>query len=329
MAQNAEILHLHWIAYLADYPSFFESVPRHTPIVWTLHDMNPFTGGCHFTSGCQRFRKACGNCPQVCNPSDSDISAHSLAVKRAALEGRTIHVVAPSQWMLDLARRSPVWPAQTSFTRINYGVDLQQYCPSERAAAKISLGIEPDATVIGFGADNIRNPRKGFELLRAALESRRHDNRLTAVVFGHGDSTRQTLSVSKVINRGYVADVSDKVSMINACDMFVVPSLEDNQPQMAIEAMGCGVPVIGFDSGGIGEMFRDGYEGQLVPRGDVAALAEAIDWMAAHPESAALMGRRSRLRANQDYNAPVQARAYLDLYRQIAARLPLVNRSAA
>ena len=116
---NCDVVHLHWISFLADYPSFFESIPRSVPIVWTLHDMNPFTGGCHYSAGCEKFTNGCGTCPQVISPSATDVSTDSMAAKTAALAGRSIHVTAPSQWMLDLAQRSPVWPAGTTFKKIH------------------------------------------------------------------------------------------------------------------------------------------------------------------------------------------------------------------
>ena len=62
---KADVIHLHWIAFFADYPSFFNSIPDDIPIVWTLHDMNPLTGGCHYSGGCTRFINGCGSCPQL------------------------------------------------------------------------------------------------------------------------------------------------------------------------------------------------------------------------------------------------------------------------
>ena len=60
---SSDILHLHWIAEFVDYRDFFRRLPREMPIVWTLHDMNPFTGGCHFDGGCGKYLEQCGACP--------------------------------------------------------------------------------------------------------------------------------------------------------------------------------------------------------------------------------------------------------------------------
>ena len=50
-----DVINLHWVAGLLDYGPFFASVPAARPVVWTLHDMNPFTGGCHYNGTCDRY----------------------------------------------------------------------------------------------------------------------------------------------------------------------------------------------------------------------------------------------------------------------------------
>ena len=62
---DANVYHLHWVAGFLDYSTFFGAFPRDKPLVWTLHDMNQFTGGCHYTAGCDKFTLACGACPAL------------------------------------------------------------------------------------------------------------------------------------------------------------------------------------------------------------------------------------------------------------------------
>ena len=102
---KSDIVHLHWIAFLADYPSFFSSIPNDVPIVWTMHDMNPLTGGCHYSGGCTRFENGCGTCPQLVNSSPNDVSKIGFNVKRNSLKNKNITVVTPSRWLSDQAQR--------------------------------------------------------------------------------------------------------------------------------------------------------------------------------------------------------------------------------
>ena len=52
-------------------------MPRELPIVWTLHDMNPFTGGCHYSGDCGKFRESCGACPELQSTIQEDFSSES------------------------------------------------------------------------------------------------------------------------------------------------------------------------------------------------------------------------------------------------------------
>ena len=104
-----QIIHLHWVAFLADYPYFFRSVPTRTPVVWTLHDMNPMTGGCHYSNGCNLFENGCGHCPQILESGKKDLSSFSFGVKQRALRDIDLTIIGPSKWILDLARSSPVF----------------------------------------------------------------------------------------------------------------------------------------------------------------------------------------------------------------------------
>ena len=127
-AEKSNLVHLHWLAFMVDYPSFFAGIPDSVPIVWTLHDMNPFTGGCHYSNGCERFAVGCGACPLIENPGRSDVSRFGFKIKQQAFKNKNIHVVAPSRWIKDLAARSSIFPSSTIFHHIRLGFDLQQFC---------------------------------------------------------------------------------------------------------------------------------------------------------------------------------------------------------
>jgi glycosyltransferase involved in cell wall biosynthesis len=311
---KADVVHLHWIAFAMDYASFFGSIPRSVPIVWTLHDMNAFTGGCHYSNGCERFKSACGSCPQVRLSDNDDVSSHSVAVKKRALQSRQVHVIAPSKWLLDLAKASPIWPAQTVFSHVRYGMDLQTLRPVAKRNARAKLGIDPDVRLIGFGADNIRDERKGIGPLLDSLERLPVDSNLEAIVFGGGNLERVTHSLRKLHQFGFVDDLAMQRTIYSACDLVIVPSREDNQPSMGLEAMACGTPVVAFDTGGIKEYVLPGSTGMLAPVGDTAHLASSIQWMLDHPEARRHMGERSRLMMLRDFDITRQSLQYLHIY---------------
>ena len=313
---NSDVVHLHWISYFVDYPSFFSSVPEHVPIVWTLHDQNAFTGGCHYSAGCDGFKTGCGSCPQVTNSHRRDVSYDSFATKKRVLSRRNVHVVAPCNWMLDLAKQSSIWPKSASFHRIRYGFNLKKFYPVDREQARKQLGIRSDAFLIGFGADDVSNRRKGVSFLLEALNHISTDKPVEGIVFGAGE-VAATDRVKKIHQLGYVSSIDRQRLIYSAADVIVVPSTEDNQPQVGLEAMACGTPIIGFNTCGIPEMIEHRKTGLLAKAEDAQDLARQISWIINNPLQRQQMGIAARQWMEQNCNADVQARRYVELYQNM------------
>jgi glycosyltransferase involved in cell wall biosynthesis len=100
----------------------------------------------------------------------------------------------------------------------------------------------------------------------------------------------------------------------SAADIFVVPSIQDNQPNTVLEAMACGTPVVGFDVGGIPEMIRSGMTGLLAPVGDAMSLGHAISELLQCSDKRTAMASACRNIVMQDYRRETQVRRYADLY---------------
>ena len=310
---NSAVVHLHWISFFADYPSFFSSIPDHVPIVWTLHDQNAFTGGCHYAAGCEQFKSGCGNCPQVKNAHRRDVSYRSFGTKKRTLARRNVHVVAPCNWMLDLAKQSPIWPKTASFHRIRYGFNLKKFYAVDREQARKQLGIRSDAFLIGFGADDVRSRRKGVGYLLEAFNHLSTDQEVEAIVFGAGE-IEATERVKKIHQLGFVNSIDRQRLVYSAADVIVVPSTEDNQPQVGLEAMACGTPIVGFNTCGIPEMIEHRKTGLLAESENSVDLARQISWIINNPLQRQRMGDQARLWMEQNCDAEIQARRYVQLY---------------
>lgn len=318
---RADIVHLHWIAFLADYPSFFKSLPDHLPIVWSLHDMNPLTGGCHYSSGCTRFEQSCGTCPQIVTANRNDVSAVSFHAKQRALRNKKITVVSPNQWLNDLAARSKVWPEKTRFEVIPLGVDINNFHPLEKQTARRALGIKHDSVLIGFGAEDTDNLRKGFDLLLQALTRLNSipdcANTIECIVFGSGSVPMDQANLPPIHHLGYLEGKEKLTQFFSACDLFVVPSREDNSPQTGLEAMACGTPVIGFDVGGIPEYIIREKTGLVARAQDSADLTAKMATLVTDPHRRATYSLNARELIVQKFDIAKQVAKYRDLYRQL------------
>ena len=314
---SGDILHLHWVAKLIDYPSFFGSLPDDLPIVWTLHDMNPFTGGCHFSSGCERFVTGCGNCPQLANSGRHDLSSRQFISKFDALHSKNLHVVAPSRWLIEAARRSSILGAARSFHLIPYGLDTDTFSPREKEKARHQFNIPREEFVLGFGADAVTNRRKGLAELIAALNQLRLDRPAVALVFGKGEIPEIKIANLAMIRVGFVSEPNQLANLYSAMDALVLPSLEDNLPQTGLEAMACGTPVVGFAAGGIPDFVWPEQTGLLAKTGDMADLASQIQRLLDEPAFIPAMGARARKLTLERFTSVQESARYTKLYGEL------------
>jgi glycosyltransferase involved in cell wall biosynthesis len=313
---EADVLHLHWISGFVDLPSFFERVS--VPVVWTLHDMNPFTGGCHYDRGCGRFVDACGACPQLGSSAEDDLSRAIWQRKReafSAIPPEQLHVVATSRWMAEEARRSSLLDS-FEVSRIPLGLDVETFAPRDGEGLRRALGIPEKAKVLLFVAHSTENKRKGFGLLTEALkeaDERISDLFLLSVGGGHPDFP----SSLEHLHLGHVDSDRLLSAVYSSADAFVIPSTQEAFGQTALESIACGTPVIGFDAGGIPDIVRPGQTGLLAKTGEVESLRAAIEKMFSNAERRVEMGERARSVAVEEYALDVQTERYVKLYRDL------------
>lgn len=271
---EADIYHLHWISGFLDLPSFFRNVSK--PVVWTLHDMFPFTGGCHYNSGCQNYLNSCHNCPQLGSKSENDLSRQIWMRKQKSISEFKNRIVirTDSNWLTEEAKRSGLYK-NLDISTIHYGLETDEFLPLDKMSCKQALNIPQNKRVIVFGAPGIDNPRKGFkELNEALLKISGNVENLLLLSFGSGGTPNTT--DLPILHLGHVAN-NKLLSLIYNCgDVFVIPSLQEAFGQTALEAMACSVPVAGFNTGGIPDMIEDGVTGYLAQTGNISDLSEAI-----------------------------------------------------
>jgi glycosyltransferase involved in cell wall biosynthesis len=314
-----DIVQLHWVSHFLNYRRFFRSAPKEIPLVWRIADMNPFTGGCSYDGGCGRFEAACGFCPLLQSQKADDLSRSIWKRKQATLKELSpvrLHIVALNQWMANQISRSSLF-GRFDCTVIPNGVDLEEFKPIQRNVAREALGVPKGRKIVAFVADSWSYPRKGFRLLLDALDSLKARRDLFLLVVGQPKRLPISLPSLQV---GHVQAVTFLRQFYSAADVFVIPSLEDNQPNTVLEAMACGTPVVGFNVGGIPEMIDEGKTGLLVPRGDVQKLARAIEFLLDHEEERGTMAAQARKRAEKRFSREAQVQQYLELYSRLLAK---------
>jgi len=250
LVQAADIIHLHSVVKFVDIPSFFREIKK--PIVWTLHDMNPCSGGKHYDT--MMYDHLTG------------LEAKYIQIKKKAYQNHQLHLVAPSQWLTDISAKSALGASFPNTNIPNCIVD-NTFRRVERPVNKIPK--------ILFAAQSIDDPRKGFKYLLGALKY--IDKNAEIIIMGNVGSKEQFSSYPNFRFLGFVSGQEALSKAYSEADIFVIPSLEDNLPNTIVESQMCGTPVVGFKTGGIANMITDGVNGILVETFDEKALADGIN----------------------------------------------------
>jgi glycosyltransferase involved in cell wall biosynthesis len=309
--QEADIIHLHWVSDFLDYNFFLKNKK---PIIWTLHDMNPFTGGCHYSGNCYNFQDSCECCPQL-ESSSCPTYSHSIFDKKFELlsNAADIHIVALSKWMLNISLSSKLFKKFPHYLIPN-GLSKEIYKPRDKKYSRELLGLPLDKKIIlfvSFYSLNIK--RKGYQYLIDALNSSNFtENVILCTVGGNSDLTIDNIPV---IQLGNVNDERLMSAIYSACDLFIIPSIEDNLPNTILESLMCGTPVLGFPAGGIKEIIKNGENGILCEKISIDSLIGML--LKFIKGEYAFSREKIRMNSVLNYDIDIQANSFSELYNQI------------
>ena len=323
--QQADVIHLHWVNQgFLSLGNLERILASGKPVVVTLHDQWYFTGICHYSSDCEKYRTQCQHCPML-KGQRMDLAQRVFDRKRAMYEGRNLTFVGCSRWMADMARQSRLTQGHT-VTNIPNAIDADVFKPMDKAAARQRHHLPADKKLILFGAQRITDERKGFRFLTEACEhiAMHHPTlpkQLGVVVLG-GDaqSVKEALPLP-VYTVNYLSNEKEIAELYNAADLFVTPSLQDNLPNTIVEAMACGTPCVGFNVGGIPEMIHHQQDGYVADYCDSLDFAQGIAWCLNEQRQPAL-GTAARATALATYGETAVAQRYQAIYQQALTNHP-------
>jgi glycosyltransferase involved in cell wall biosynthesis len=320
LVANADIIHLHWTnSGFLSLTDLKELVDTGKPIVWTLHDMWAFTGGCHYSGTCDNYLRECGNCPFLRDAGDNDIS-HTGWLRKAELfkNAKNITFVTCSQWLAGVAKQSSLIK-DLRIEAIPNPIDINIFSPKDKAAARQKRGIDPSAKIILFGAANINDRRKGISYLVDALNILKADHpqseNIEIVIFGKNKHFDVTQLPFKVHELSLITSQDELAEIYSMADVFVTPSLEDNLPNTIMEALACGTPVVAFNTGGIPEMVDHQHNGYLAEFKKAADMAKGL--YETLNSDAAKLATNARQKVLDNYTNEIVARQYINLYQSI------------
>ncbi len=318
---NENIVHAHWIN--GGFVGIDDLSRINKPVVWTLHDMWPMTGGCHYDSECGRYKDLCGMCPALGSKKSDDLSSFIHRKKLKGWRGKNITIICPSNWMAGCAGKSSLFQRHR-IEVIPNGIDANVYLPRE-ANVRQKFGFSPEKKIILFGAADASDDRKGLKYIKEAIKELyvHHSvliKNIEVAIFGASDRNMMMNLPVRCHMVGSLSNDDSLAELYSAADVFVVPSLQDNLPNTIMESLSCGTPVVGFDVGGIADLIHHKINGFLSEEKNSASLLKGIVWVLGDKERYTELAHNARRIVVENYTLPDIARRHINLYEDLLGR---------
>ncbi len=310
--QEADIINLHWIN--GGFINIKHLSKIKKPLVWTIRDMWPFTGGCHLSLGCERYKTSCGSCVQLNSKYRLDLSKWVLHRKRRYLPKQT-KIVAISQWVAEQARESTLLK-HFDIRTISNCIDMDVFFPVNKIVARKALAIQTKKKIILLGSINLEESYKGFEKYIQAIQYL--DKHLYYLCFFGNISNINILERLgfEYHSFGFLQDFVSLRLLYSAADVFVAPSTMEPFGKTVIEAMACATPAVCFNATGTKDIIThqvDGYKAKPFVSEDIA---KGIRWVLNNDYHNNLRSAARRKVVNLFDNKIIAAQ-YVDLYEQL------------
>lgn len=310
--KEADIIHLHWINGLVRTASI-KNIRK--PVVWSLRDMWPMTGGCHYSLDCEKYKTGCGKCPQLNGIFGIDPTSKLVASK--VKKFRNVKPVGISDWVTQQANDSVVFGPDRAIT-INNNVDCSQFFPVEKNNAREVLGISTDKKVILIGSTNIIDFYKGASIFFKSLETL-DKGKYYLCVFGKPDVRAIEGTGFEFKTLGFLHDDIALRIAYSSADVFVAPSIQEAFGKTLVESFACKTPVVCFDATGPASIVDHKKNGYKAKPFDPLDLAAGIEWVVDNPNYKGI-AEAARNSALKKFDSLVNAEKYIELYKDLLSK---------
>lgn len=311
---NPDIVHLHWINFGIVR---IEDLARiKVPIVWSLHDMWAFTGGCHYDEECGAYKSSCGNCKVLASGKVNDLSRKVFSRKQNTFSKiSNMTIIGLSHWLESCAKESTLLKDKKVVNLPN-PIDTNIFKPVNKDISKELWNLPRNKKFVLFGAmDATSDPRKGFDKLNKALH-KLEDKNIELIVFGSSEPEEVYDLGHKIHFLGQLHDDVSLATLYNAVDVMVVPSLQENLSNAILESLACGTPVVAFNIGGNSDMIEHKRNGYLAKPFETSDLSNGIQWIL-NSLSYEELCQNARKKVLQEFDSVIVAKKYIKLYEEI------------
>lgn len=295
---QADVVFLHWVNSFVSYKSVEKLAKTGRKIVWVMHDMWLFTGGCHYDHYCGNYEFGCGNCPMLGGRKDKDKSRKAFERKKRMLLYSNIVLTGPSEWICDCARNSDI-TNEKQITCIHNPLDTAKFIPrNDKDKLLKKYGMNQEKKIILFGAMKaLTSSYKGYPFLKSSIDLL-DSKKYSLLIYGNKTEDEQLSAKFETKYMGYISDEQVMVELYNLADVFVCPSSQESFCYAVLEARACGAPVTAFAIGGITDQIVHKENGFLAKYQNIEEFAEGIEYCVDHLDEMHDNARNSALENN-------------------------------
>lgn len=294
--READVINLHGVTHILDYKTFFSKIKK--PVVWTLHDINPIAGIFHLRTDEEKNYV-------VAHTLDKEVLNYKLRAYKKYKDGA---IISPSNWLKIESLKRNAFNELPNYEIPNSVPDVY-FNAIDRVYLNSQYKIPFNKVTLLFVSSDLNDKNKGCDLLLEALQFLEHDN-IHLLIVGGGDQS--IFQGYKNTSFGYVADDYEMATIYNLADLFVLPSRDENLPNVLLESMACGTPIISFSVGGMAEYIENGFNGELAKELNGKSLGEAINRAIRNRNN--YSRRAIKASACLKFNGVTQATRYLEIY---------------
>lgn len=311
LVNEADIIHIHWInrGYLS-IDSIEKLLKLNKPIVWTLHDSWPMTGGCHMMGECIQYQSDCNNCDML---RINSFASYFQLKKQKVFNADNLHFIAPSSWTKDKATKSQILKNKNIFTLPNC-IDTSVFKRIDKIVAREVFSLPKNKNIILFYISN--DPRKGVQHIYDTIKyfQQNVDNNVAFVGFGTSDLSNTIFKDLDIITIGRINDKYAMSILYNSADILLAPALEEPFGQTYIEAMAVGTPCIAFNYSGPLDIIDHKINGYLAKTNNHQDIITGIQYCLENRETLSLSAIR---KVEDNFSYECVSTSFIKFYKEL------------
>ena len=286
-------------------------------LVIRFSDYWNLTGHCSYPGDCDKWIKGCGKCPNLKSYPEIGLDLTTNIWKRKNKTFNTIDlsVVVPTKKMFTAVKKSDFFKKKKIHIIPN-GVDTNKYKPMKKVKARNLVGLKNKFTILFISHIAFNNARKGTEYIEKLLREIDDIQNIQKVIVGHQSDKWNKFKFRNLRTFNFIKDHKTKNLLYNSADLTLVPSINENFPNVVLESMSAGVPVLSFLSGGLNEIINNN-NGIILKSKNINELKSSILLLKKNKRRKLALSKNSRETILKKYSESIETEKFIKLYKDL------------